>query len=70
MQERRFVNACVLSKLSHGKNPDVWGFLVFFFSGIFSSSVAVLQFFPLYFSGYVQGYFKKKGKAAELPLGV
>jgi len=40
------------------------------FFGILSSSVAALQFFPSYFSEYLQDYFKKKGKAAELPSGV
>lgn len=40
------------------------------FFGILSFSVAVLRFFHSYFSGYLQDYFKKKGKAAEMPLGV
>lgn len=54
MQECRFVNVCVLSNLSCGTKPDV-----FWYSQLF---MAVLRFFLSYFAGYLQDYFKKKGR--------
>lgn len=53
MQSHWFVNVCVLSRRSCGTKPDV--FLVFS-----APPWQLCNFFPSYFSGFLQDYFKKK----------